>query len=159
MPPGTFNDCTQKIAGHTTGETTLVISTAAYVIGDAVGGLIEFDVHSAGGGGRITDFYLVDEDNQSEPYTLYFFDKKPTVVADADPWEANMTAADIGKKIKTQALATYETINSIDQAHIEGIDQDFEASEGKLYLYMIPSATPDYTDTDKLKAWVTVLLN
>ena len=154
-----LNDNTKRRPGVTTEQESIVISLGAYAVGDTLGGLIEFDVHSAGGGGRLTDFYLEDVGNQSASMTLYFYDQKPTVIADNVAWEAAQVLADIQAKIKTQALATYEIINSIGKVHIEGIAQDFEASEGKLYLYAVMGQIKTYPATTNISMSIGCLLN
>lgn len=156
------NDDTKRIGGKTIGETSIVISLPAYEIGDVVGGLIEFNTQSsAGGGGRITDFYLTDAHNQSEPYTLYLFDQKPTEIDDGDPFESVLTIADMGKLIDIVDLETghYVPLNSLGWAHIPSLSLDFDARKGNLYLYAVPTATPDQDATDDLKMWLTLLLN
>lgn len=156
-----FNDDTQRVDGVTTGQTSIVITLPAYVAGDVVGGLIEFNVHSAGGGGRITDFYLTDAANQSEAFTLYFFDQKPTVIADADPFAGSIVIGDIDKLIAVEDLVAgrYKTINSLGWARLPDLEMNFEASEGIIYMYAVAVATPDYAAATDLKMSTTALLN
>jgi hypothetical protein len=128
-----LNDLTRRINAVTTGQTSVVISIAAYTAGDAVGGLLEFDVSSGGGGGRITDIYLTDAANQSEPYTIHIFDSKPTVVADADEFDGAMLITDLDKKIATETMSAgdYTSINSLGWAHIP-VTINFQSTVGIL---------------------------
>lgn len=149
----------QRIPGVTTEQESIVITLGAYAVGDSLGGLIEFQVATPGGGGRLTDFYLEDVGNQSAAMTLYFFDKKPTVVADNAAWEASMTLADIKAKIKTQALATYEIISSIGKVSIHDIAQDFQVSGRKLYLYAVMGEIKTYPAATNISMSIMCLLN
>jgi hypothetical protein len=159
--PNEIFDLTKRINAVTTTETSVVVSIAAYTALDTVGGLLEFAVHSGGGGGRITDIYLTDAADQSEPYTIYIFDEKPTVVADADAFAATLVIGDIDKLIAIESIAIgdYNSINSLGHAHIANLDINFEAPVGILYMYFVAVATPDYAATTDIKISATVLLN
>ena len=155
-----LNDNTRRLPGVTTGESSIVVSLGAYAALDSLGGLIEFDVHRVGGGGRLTDFYLEDVGNQSAAMTLYFFDKEPSfTVADNEPWRASLTIADIQAKIKTQALATYEVLNSIGKVSIHNIDQNFESTNGKLYLIADMGGIITYPAITNISMSIIALLN
>jgi hypothetical protein len=156
-----IHDCTRTIGAVTTEQTSVVVSITEYTAGDVVGGLIELSIPSPGGGGKITDIYLTDAANQSEPYTIYIYDEKPTVIADHAVWATAQVIADLGKLIRKVDLAAgnYTTINSLGWAHIPNVDQDFEASNGKLYMYFVPTATPDYAATTDITISATMLLN
>ncbi len=154
-----IKDNTRRIDGVTTEQTSIVISTGAYAAGDSLGGLLEFDVHSAGGGGRITDFYLEDEHEQDAAITLYFFDKKPTVIADNAAVLAGLSLADKKAIIKIQALATYVDLTGVSKASIHNIDQDFEAISGKIYAYAVIGEIKTYNAATDITASLTALLN
>ena len=154
-----LNDNTRRLLGVTTGQTSIVISTGAYAAGDSLGGLIEFDVRRAGGGGRLTDFYLEDVGNQSAAMTLYFFDKKPTVIADNAAVLSGLALADIQANILTKALVTYEVMNSIGKVHLSHIEQDFESTSGKLYLYAVMDGIITYPAATNISMSIIALLN
>ena len=159
---GQENDFTKKIEGVTSGEETIVISLDPYSAGDVVGGLIVFDTHlSPGGGGRITDFYLTDATGQQEPYTLYFFDKLPVEIDDADPFDGAQVIADMDKLIAIEDLPAgrYTVLNSLSQVHLPDLEINFEAQHGKLGLFAVPVATPDYDVITDIQMFITVLLN
>jgi hypothetical protein len=113
MPGANLNDEGKRIPGVTTGQNSIVISLGAYAVGDSLGGLIEFVVHSPGG----------------------------------------------KAKIKTQALATYEAINSIGKVSIHDIDQDFQATGGKLYLYAVMGEIKTYPAVTNISMSILCLLN
>lgn len=155
------NDNTRRLDGVTTGQTSIVIDTNEHVAGDSLGGLIEFDVHRAGGGGRITDFYLEDEHEQEAAITLYFFDKKPTVIADNVAVLAGLSLADKKAIIKIQSLSTYVDLTGVSKASLHGndIEQNFEAINGKLYMYAVIGETKTYNAATDITMSLIALLN
>ncbi len=154
-----IHDNTRRLNGVTTEQSTIVISTDVYAAGDALGGLLEFDVHRAGGGGRVMDFYLEDEHEQNAAITLYFFDKKPTVIADNAPVLAGLSLADKKAIIKIQTLSTYVDLDGVSKALIHDIDQDFEATSGKLYAYAAIGEIKTYNAVTDITASIIALLN
>jgi len=156
-----INDLTRRVDAVTNGQTSVVVDTDAYTAGDVVGGLLVFPVHSGGGGGRITDIYLTDAANQSEPYTLYIFDALPTAIADDAAFAGSIVIGDLDKLIAIESLGVgdYTTINSLGWAHLPNLEINFESANGLLYMYAIPLATPDYAAATDVKVSMTVLLN
>lgn len=138
----------------------LTIDTNAYSAGDVVGGLITLDVSSAGGGGVIRRLMLIDEDNEGAVLTIYFFDAKPTTIADDAAFASAIVAGDMKKKIATVAIAAadYETINSMKIVTKDGDDLniDYETESGNLYAYVVCTATPTYAAATNLTLRVTV---
>ena len=154
-----FNDNAKRIDGVTTGQTSIVITTDAYADGDALGGLIEFDIPSSAGSGRLTDFYLEDEHERDAAITLYFFDKKPTVIADNAAVLAGLSLADKKAIIKIQDLDTYVDLTGVSKASIHDIDQDFPASEGKLYMYAVIGEVKTYNAATDITRSIMALIN
>ena len=144
-----------------TEDVALTVDTDAYTAGDVVGGLITVPMHSAGGGGRITDIYLTDAANQSEPYTIYIFRQKPTVIADDAAWPGTLAIGDLDKLIRKVSLAAahYTAINSLGWAHIPDLEINFQITDGNLYFYLVAVETPDYAAAGDVKLHVTALLN
>jgi hypothetical protein len=123
-----------------------------------VGGLLEFNAQEASGGGVVNAIRLVDEDAQSEPFSLYLFNAKPTVVADADAFATAMTVADLRKLMAVVPIVAgdYVTLNSLTYVHLDlvsllGHPLIFNSSAG-LWGYLVPTATPDYAHADAL--WI-----
>jgi hypothetical protein len=152
-------DNTQRIDGATTGQDTIVISTSAYAAGDSLGGLIEFQIPSAGGGGRLTDFYLEDEHEQDAAITLYFFDKKPTVIADNAPVLSGLSLADKKALIKIETLGSYVDLSGVKKAFNHDIDQDFKSSDNILYMYAVIGEIKTYNATTDITMSIIALLN
>lgn len=156
-------DNTKKIRATAEDGTPFVVDTDAYTAGDVVGGLLVLPLPpTAGLGGRITDIYLTDAVNQSEPYTIYIYDDEPTDIADDAAWEASQAIADLDKLLKIQSLAAgdYTTINSLGFAHIPDLAIDFDTPDSRrLFVYLVPTATPAYTDETDLKLFFMCLLN
>jgi hypothetical protein len=142
-------------------EVTPVIDDDAYSAGDVVGGLIELDVASAGGGGVIRRVMLIDDDSEGAALTLYFFDAEPTTIADDAAYAP--TVADLKKQIGIVEIATgdYVTQNGNDIVIKDGDDLniDYESIDGKLYAYIVCTATPTYTAVTDLTLRVTVWMD
>lgn len=133
----------------------LTVSTAAYTIGDVVGGLLNLSVLcGAGGGGVLRQVMIADDHNQKEPFKLYLYDQKPTVIADADPFAP--LAADDQKLVGVIEIlaASYVTVNSNATAIIPANDMTSEQpvhhATGQLWGYLVCDDTPDYNATADL---------
>jgi hypothetical protein len=137
-------------------EVPLTISETAYSAGDVVGGLIDLDVHSAGGGGVVRRVILVDEDGKDAVFTLYFFDRPPQTIADDAAFEPD--AADVLRLIGTVeiAAADYLDLNNTSVALKGDLGMDYTAVDGRLYVYLVCTATPNYDNDDALTLRVTV---
>lgn len=134
----------------------LVVTLDAYTIGDVVGGLITIDVSSAGGGGVIRRVMLVDDADQKEPFTLYLFDQKPSVIANDAAFAP--TVADLKKIIAKVSIAAgdYETLNGNAIAIKEQLEIDYTCVDGNLYGYLVAVDTPDYAAAGDLTLRLTV---
>jgi hypothetical protein len=138
----------------------LTVALTAYTAGDVVGGLLEFDISDASGGGICSTLRMVDEDSQAEIYTLYVFNDKPTVIADGDAFATAVTVADLRKRIATIPIvaANYNTLNSMDYVDLDLTHADVLGrslvfnGNGKLWAYLVATETPDYTNADTL--WI-----
>ena len=136
----------------------LTVTLSAYTAVDVVGGLLEFDVYSASGGGILNSIMLIDEDNQSEAYTLYIFDDTPSTIADAANFAP--TIVDMRKLIATISISSYTTINSIAYCYVDDINKVFgNLTKRVLYAYLVAVATPDYVNADALYMRWSVLTN
>ena len=125
----------------------LTVTLDAYTAGDVVGGLLTIPVHNAGGGGVLRRLITVDEDAQSEGYTLYLFDQLPSTIANDAAFAP--TIADLRKLIGTVTIAAgdYVTVNSLVYT-IDEVDLEFTAANGNLYGYLVATDTPDYANAD-----------
>lgn len=133
----------------------ITVGTDAYTEGDVVGGLLEFDVHTAMGGGLLNRVRLVDEDSQDEAYTWYLFNALPSVIADDAAFAP--TVADLQKLVAAVAISGATTVNSLDFWHSAALNYSFTADGGKLYGYLVPTATPDYTNADTLSLYLEIV--
>lgn len=172
MPGSNFNDDHERVFGASLNRTTLKPSTAgivvtagAYTDVDVVGGTIIFDVHSAGGGGIISDIYLTDAANQAKAYKLYLFDNLPTAIADNDAWDTGIDIDDLYNQIAEIDLTVghyLDAINSLRWAHIPNVDQKFAtpaATPGYLYMYLVCVAGPTFTATTDVQMSMLIQKN
>lgn len=132
----------------------LTVGTSAYTAGDVVGGLLEFDISDASGGGIVNKIRLVDEDSQAEPYTLYIFNEAPTTIANDAAFAGSVTVADLRKLIAVVSIVAgdYVTLNGFDYVHKALSQPLIFNGNGKLWAYLVAVDTPDYTNTDTL--WI-----
>jgi hypothetical protein len=143
-------------------DAALTVSLAAYTADDVVGGLIALDMHSPQGGGVLKRLILVDEDSQAEAYTAYIFDRAPSAIDDADTFEP--TLADLQRLIAIVPIAAmdYETLNDGTADHdivMVDLDIEFTAGDGRLYVYLVATDTPDYANADALLLRATARLD
>jgi len=127
------------------------IGTDAYTANDVIGGLLTFDISNAGGGGIVRWTRIVDDDNEKAELALYLFNELPSTIADDAAFAP--TVADLKKmigKVLIQA-ADYETINGNAVAIIgrgvstDDVNIDAPTNTGKLYGYLVCTATPTYS--------------
>lgn len=134
----------------------LTVALTAYTAGDVVGGLITFNITDASGGGVVNTIRMVDEDSQAEPYTLYIFNDKPTVIADDAAFATAVTVADLRKLIAVVPIVAgdYTTLNSMDYVHLDLVDLLGHPlifnGNGSLWAYLVAGDTPDYANADTL---------
>lgn len=169
MPGSNINDDHERIFGATLNRTTLIPSTAgivvtdgAYTALDVVGGTIVFDVHSAGGGGVISDIYLTDAANQAVAYTLYLFDGLPTEIADNDGWPGSIDIDDLDNRIAKIDLAVgryLPAINSLRSAQIPNVDQKFAAPTGFLSMFLVCATGPTFAATTDIQMSMLIQKN
>jgi hypothetical protein len=138
--------------------TPTISAGSAYAAGDVVGGLLTFNVYSAGGGGTIRRIALIDSDNEKAALRLYLFSTAPTSIADNAAFAPS--AADLKKLLDVVAFAAddYTTVNSRAFIVERDLDLDYETADGRVYGYLVCDATPTYTAasdlTIRLTAWV-----
>ena len=140
---------------------TPVITLAAYVAKDAVGGLLTFQITPANLDGLLRGVLFTDAEAQSEQYTLYVYDKLPSTVADADEYVP--TIADLNKLASTIVVATadWTEFNSLDWVLIGGYEDTqmqipVHSPTGALYVYLVATDTPDYAAADDLVVTLAV---
>ncbi len=132
------------------------ITAGAYSAGDVIGGLLTFAVPSAGGGGVWESLLIADDDNEKADVTLYLFDDTPTTIADNAAFAPVM--ADLRKlcAVKNAPNASYVTVNSNAYYLATNLNFPFQAPNGKLYGYLVATATPTYTAVTDLTIAITV---
>ena len=130
----------------------LTVGLDAYTAVDVVGGLLTFRVPGTAGGGILNGISLLDEDDQSEGYTVYLHDELPSTIADDAAYAP--TIADLRKQFAVVTIVTgdYTSINSLGYVHKTDLNYVFntDASNGNIYVYLAAIATPDYTNADTL---------
>lgn len=146
-------------------DIALTVDTDAYTANDVVGGLITIAVPKSRGG-TIRRVNLVDADNEDAAFTLHFFDQLPSTIADDAAFAP--TIADLKKRIGvvTIVAGNYRTDNSLSTADIHDVNYDYDATvgltlseqsaSGKIYAYLVATATPTYTATTDLTLRVTI---
>ena len=138
-------------------DVTPAITAGAYAAGDVIGGLLTFDVYSAGGGGTIRRVVMIDTDDEKAAGKLYLFNAAPSGIADNAPFVP--TAADMKKLIDIVSIsaADYVSINSKAAAIKRDLAIDYQTANGRVYAYWVCDATPTYTTTGdltfRLTAW------
>lgn len=132
-------------------EQQLAITAGAYSANDVVGGLLTFDVHSAGGGGVIRQVILCDDDGEAAACKLYFFNAAPSSIADNGAYAP--TFADLKKRVGARvaiAAADYNTFSGNSIAVKSDLSIEYATDGGKLYAYLVCDATPTYSATTDL---------
>lgn len=126
------------------------ISTDAYSADEVIGGLLEFPVASAGGGGMLQAVLVVDKADVAAALTLYLFSSRPTEFEDGDAFMP--TADDLLAMVGMVTLAgdQYETANSIAYQQVVALNMPYSVRGRYLYGYLVAGATPDYDAVDDL---------
>ncbi len=137
-------------------DLTPAITAGAYTAGDVIGGMLTFDVHSAGGGGTIRRVTLIDVDNEKAAGKLYLFNSAPTSTADNAAFAPS--AADMRKLIDVVSIsaADYASVNSKAAAIKRDLAIDYTAADGRIYAYFVCDGTPTYTTAGDLTFRLTV---
>lgn len=139
---------------------TPTITLNAYTAGDVVGGLITFaGAGGSGGGGKLRSVMVVDDADQKEPYTLYFFDELPSTIANDAAFAP--TVADLKKLVATVLVeaSDYTTLNSNAFALLgdhEDAAMDVAFVGLNLYMYAVAGDTPDYAAATDLTFTIVV---
>lgn len=129
-------------------EATVTPTTETYHADDCVGGLVTFNLASAGGavqGGVLSSLTLVDDDNEGAALNLWFFDAQPSAIANHGALA--LSAADLKKVTYFRQVLTgdYVTVNSLKVAYYSLVGTQVRCdAAGKLYLYVQCTGTPTY---------------
>lgn len=138
-------------------DVTPTITAGAYSAGDVIGGLIMFDVFSAGGGGTIRRIALLDADDEKAACKLYLFSAPPAAVADNAPFAPNTTDQRKLVDVIPFGAGDYVSLNGDAYAVKRDLNIDYAAADGRLYAYLVCDGTPSYTSTGdlmlRLTAW------
>ncbi len=146
--------------GHTrTVKKPLVVTAGAYSANEVVGGLLEFEVGTGGGGGIVQRVTLTDSDNEKTAMKLYLFDELPTTIADNATFAPTIGDLKNLVDIITIAAADYVTLNGEAVAIKRDLNVSYAIGGYKLYAYLVCDATPTYTATTDLQLAVTAWLD
>lgn len=140
---------------------TPTVTLNAYTAGDVVGGLMTFTVSgSRPASGEIRKIVLVDDANQKEQYTLLIHDDTPSTIANDAAYAP--TVADLKLIIDEVVVATadWSSWNSNAVAIIGSYEDGemhipFHTEDGKLYMYLVATDTPDYAAATDLTIIMT----
>jgi hypothetical protein len=138
-------------------DITPTITAGAYSAGDVIGGLLAFDVYSAGGGGTIRRVLMIDADDEKAAGRLYLFSAAPTTIADNAPFAPS--AADLRKLIDVITIAgnEYATVNSRAYVVKRDLGIDYASADGRVYAYWVCDSAVTYGTTGdltlRLTAW------
>jgi len=132
------------------------LDTDAYTAGDVMGGLLQFDVSGLViNGGLINQAVLIDEDSIGLGLKLYLYDALPTTIADDAAFAP--TIDDLNKLVAVIAFATFTTINSMDYAIVEDINNIFVTTNGLLYGYLVADGASNHTNADAITIRLYIL--
>ena len=137
-------------------DVQLTVDNDAYTSGDNVGGLKTFEVHSVGGGGRITQISLFDDDDLKAVLNLHIYHEKPTVFVDDEAFAP--TFPDLKKELQKVEIAEadYVTQNGNAVAHKTDLTIDYKCVDGaNLYFNLVctTNLNPDTTSAYYLRVY------
>lgn len=135
----TANDVIGDHPNATTGALTFSLETnsATGVIG------------SSSGGGLINKLIVYDNDNEGAAGALWLF-KADLATPILDQATFAPVLADWDNWITTITLPAFTTYNSIKQALVTDINDQFRVSQNKIYGYFVCSGTPTYASSKSL---------
>lgn len=139
--------------------TGLVLTTTAYAIKDAVGGLLTFAnaVRSSGGSCRIDAVQLVDKDQEMADLDLVLFDR--SITAPTDNAVFDPTDTELGYVVGVVPIGGgyYANFNDNAVAAASGLGLTAVLNGTDLYGVLVARSTPTYTAVDDLVVTVTIL--
>lgn len=135
---------------------TPTITTDAYTQYDVVGGAMTLNV---GGGGTIRHIKIQDDDDQKEPYKLYFFAADPDIANDAAfaPTDAELDDLLATVEITADDYDEWGGANTV--AFKYNANVDIPDGISTVILYAVAQDTPDYGATNALTFEVTYWTN
>lgn len=131
----------------------LVVDTDAYSIGDNVAGLNYLDINSPGGGGRIVQVSLFDDNNKEVPFDLWLFHEQPTEGEFSDNETFAPTSADRKKRIRKLSISAndYDDIDGLGQVDVSNLAIDYkEDDNGRLWFNLVTPLIVTFTDAAAL---------
>lgn len=143
-------------------DVQLTVGTDAYTIGDNVGGLLTFNMAAdgVGGGGRITQISLFDDDDLEAPFDVHIYHEKPTVFVDDAAFAP--TFADLKKEVRrVQIIAgNYDEQNGNAVGHKPDLTIDYKHdSGGNLYVNLVCTTAVNPTTAAALYLRIYFLAN
>lgn len=141
-------------------STTPTITNGTYTINDVIGGLLSFQVFSAGKGGVIRAIRILDEAANAKSLRVYFFNEAPASIANDAAF--NLSADDLRKAICAVDIdgADWFTDNGVSQVFKDVPAGEFELKgppdSTNLWAYIIDKGAFAFTGTDQLTVDVVV---
>ena len=123
---------------------TPTVTVGAYSANDVIGGLLRFDVQSAGGFGVVNNAIVTDDANVISALTLYLFNAAPDAIADNGAFAPGY--ADLQKLVGIIPFNTYSTLNS--NKWTQGTlapNQSVALPQNALWGYLVTAGTPTLT--------------
>lgn len=139
-------------------DKALTVDTNAYTANDVMGGLLTFDIN-LGSGGVIRKVQVIDDDNEKAAMTIWFFDNIPSTIADDAAFAPTIADLKLNIGVVTVLATDYVTTNNNAIATIKDVNLDYDIEgkvDGKIYAYVVATATPTYTAATDLTLRVTV---
>jgi hypothetical protein len=143
-------------------DVQLTVGTDAYTIGDNVGGLQTFNMadQGVGGGGRITQISLFDDDDLKAPLEIHIYHEAPTTFVDDAAFAP--TFADLKKEVRevTMEAGDYVTQNGNAVGHKPNLDIDYKHDAGgNIYLNLVALSAVNPTTASAYYLRVYFLVN
>lgn len=132
-------------------------SAGAYTANYVIGGAMQFDISgSASGGGIINKLLVWDNDNEGAAGALWLFKADlATPIADNNLFAP--VFADWDNWITTLTLPAFTTYNSIKQAILPDINDEFKVDANIIYGYFVCSGTPTFAAAKSLRFKLGIL--
>lgn len=141
-------------------STTPTITNGTYTINDVIGGLLTFQIFSAGHGGVIRGIRILGEIAAGGDLRVYFFNEAPTSIANDAAFSLNADEQRKAICVVNIIAADWVTDNSISQVFKDVPVGEFELKgppdSTNLWAYVIDKTGLTFTGTDQFTMDVVV---
>lgn len=136
---------------------TPTISTSAYAIKDAIGGLMTFSgaVRASGGSGVLMAVQVVDKDQELKAMDLVLFDR--SITAPTDNAIFAPTDAELANCIGVVPVGAYADFSTNSVAYANNVGLAFVLNGTDLYGVLVARDTPTFTATSDIVVTLTIL--